>query len=214
MNNRRYVNGLLVVAASLVLTGSALANTVNLKYLSQHGQVGNYSFSINGSTTAAILICDAYDNHVFKNETWQATVAPLLQATGLFGLGNSLDYRAAGLIYKSILGGSTNSLAGQWALWGLFSANAASNAEFTASGGAAVEAAYLALAATAPNSAYQGLLLYTPVPGTQSGNHGLPQEFIGFRAAPEAGTLTLMGTGLLCVAGVLRRKLLFKLVRA
>jgi hypothetical protein len=97
-------------------------------------------------------------------------------------------------------------LAGQWAIWALFSSNAANNPEFTASGGAAVEAAYLALAMTDPNSAYKGLLLYTPIPGTQ-GNHGLPQEFIGYSPVPEPGTLTLMGTGLLFLAGAVRRKL-------
>jgi len=206
MRSRRYSATLLVVAASLLLSASAFANTVKMKYLGQNGQVGNYYFSINGSSTSTDLMCDTYDNIIFKGETWQATVSPLLSASGLFGSGNSLDYRAAGLIYKSILSGTTSALAGQWAIWALFSSNAASNPEFTASGGAAVEAAYLALAATAPNSAYQGLLLYTPIAGTQ-GNNGLPQEFIGYSPVPEPGTLTFMGTGLLFLAGALRRKL-------
>lgn len=205
MRNRRYLIALLVVVASLSLSGSAFANTVHMHYIRQQG-VGNFLFSINSSTTQTSLICDTYDNRIFKGETWDATVSSLLTATGLFGSGNTLDYRAAGLIYKSMLGGTTNALAGQWAIWALFSSNAASNPEFIASGGSAVEAAYLALAATAPNSAYQGLLLYTPIAGTQTGK-GLPQEFIGFTPVPEPGTLTLMGTGLLFLAGALRRKL-------
>ncbi len=206
MRSRRYLATLLVVAASLLLSGLALANTVKMKYLGQQGQVGNYYFSLNGSATSTDLICDTFDNIVFKGETWQATVTPLLAASGLFGSGNSLDYRAAGLIYKSILSGTTSALAGQWAIWALFSSNAANNPEFTASGGAAVEAEYLALAVTAPPSSYKGLLLYTPISGTQ-GNNGMPQEFIGYSPVPEPGTLTLMGTGLLFLAGALRRKL-------
>jgi len=206
MRTKQQLTMFAVIFASLLLTGSAFANTVNMKYLGQHGQIGSYDFSINGSSTTTVLICDAFDNRIGKGETWQAVVSPLLTATGLFGSGGSLDYRAAGLIYKSMLMGATKPLAGQWAIWALFSANAASNPEFVASGGSVVEATYLALAAIDPNSAYAGLLLYTPIAGTQ-GNHGLPQEFIGFSAVPEPGTLTLMGTGLICLAGALRRKL-------
>jgi hypothetical protein len=206
MRTKQQLTMFAVIFASLLLTGSAFANTVNMKYLGQHGQIGSYDFSINGSSTTTVLICDAFDNRIGKGETWQATKSVLLSATGLFGSGGSLDYRAAGLIYKSMLMGTTKPLAGQWAIWALFSANAASNPEFVASGGSVVEATYLALAAIDPNSAYKGLWLYTPIAGTQ-GNHGLPQEFIGFSAVPEPGTLTLMGTGLICLAGALRRKL-------
>ncbi len=206
MRTKRQLTMFAVVFASLLLTGSAFANTVSMKYLGQHGQIGSYDFSIGGSSITTVLICDAFDNRIGKGETWQATKSPLLMATGLFGSGGSLDYRAAGLIYKSMLMGTTKPLAGQWAIWALFSANAASNPEFVASGGSVVEATYLALAAIDPNSAYKYLWLYTPIAGTQ-GNHGLPQEFIGFAPTPEPGTLTLMGTGLICLAGALRRKL-------
>jgi len=65
----------------------------------------SWLFSINGSGQPyTTLICDAYDNYNYVGESWQATAAPLLQAIGLFGSGASLDYKAAGLIFKSILG--------------------------------------------------------------------------------------------------------------
>jgi hypothetical protein len=202
---------LFVLVLVAMSAGTALANsTVNMQLVSvsanNAGGVNTYPyfFSINGHAPVA-LICDTYDNEVNVGESWQANVVGLLSGKGLFG-NQLMDYKAAGLIFKSILNGTLNVNVGNFAIWGLFSTNAQNNSFFQSSGAAALEQQYLALAANAPNSAFSGLVLYTPIGGTQSAN-GMPQEYIGYSSVPEPTTLTLFGTGLVSLAGLARRKL-------
>jgi hypothetical protein len=204
-----------VLLVSLALAGSASASSVTMTYKGHQGVVAKdgspyvgypYYVSINGSSTLTPLMCDSFDNDVHLGQTWNATATPFLQgiSAGMFGPAMMLDYKAAGLIFKSMLAGQMTTTAAQWAIWGLFSTNASSNAYFIAKNFGSIDAAYLALAATASNGAFKGLVLYTPT----GGKPGIgPQEYIGYSPVPEPGTLTMMGTGLISLAGLIRRKL-------
>src|SRR5258708_29626766 len=117
-----------VLVLSLLLAGPAFAHTVSMTYLGGTGSgigagaVYPYSVSINGSSTPTLLICDSYANNLSLNETWTATVSPFLQgiASSLFGPSISLDYKAAGLIFKSMLAGNVSATEANCAIWCLF----------------------------------------------------------------------------------------------
>jgi hypothetical protein len=114
-------------------------------------------------------------------------------------------------------------IADQWAAWELFSPSAYDSPP---PGTADQMAAAVANYASEPASFYQEFILYAPVPGSQS-ELGTPQFFLGYGdqtpnapgpyggspttpaygVLPEPGTLGMMGTGLLGLVGMLRRKL-------
>jgi len=164
-----------------------------------------YYFSINGSPTYTPLVCDAYNNEISQGESWMATVTPLLNAGGMWGSSDLLDYKAAGLIFEGMVNGTINPNVGNWAIWGLFASNAQSNWYFTSSGAAWVESTYLAQAGNAPDSMFNGLVIYTPVAGSQSWGN-TPQEFIGYYSVPEPGAMGLAGLTALFLVGALIHK--------
>ncbi len=224
---RLYVFTLAVLVA-VSLSSAAFAD--NMTFISPAGNTAGgeptypYNFSINGGPTVSLL-CDAFNNNIYLGETWIANETSIPTGTGLFGSTSSANYAAAGLIFDAVLninGGPLNGTVlntsdASWAIWSIFSLNALGDitpgnggSPFGVSGNVNALNLYnaaLSAAAGAPASDFAGIVIYTPVAGSQTGNLGTPQEFLGYTAVPEPSQVTFLGViALLGIAGFAFRK--------
>lgn len=165
-----------------------------------------YSFQLGTSsgTSTVNLMCLNYDREITSGETWSITEESI-------PTGNTVmdqDYRADAILYSEILhpqaGVSASEV--QYAEWSIFDpADLMGSSLFDST---AQHLASNALSAANDqqliNSGYfNQFTLYIPANDTSSG----PQEFIGTATTPEPSSLMLFGSGLIGMAGVVRRKL-------
>ena len=172
--------------------------------------VAPYVLDINGTDVNAI--CDTFANEITVGETWQANIDPFQANGSVVGLFSTnvlsiTKYDEAAQLYSAYLGGSADAAGTNYAIWSLFDASVSTTAGFESTDAAGLLSGYVSQA----GFNYTNYDLVTPIPGTQSGNLGTAQEFIVDAVSsptPESGSLLLFGSGMLGLAGLLRRKLL------
>jgi hypothetical protein len=217
MRHTRLIAFIFAFLTAILLSGSAFADNMSFTGVggANLGGVYTYPYIFTVDTKPMQLMCDTFDNEISSPETWTATENTISSAatSGLLdGVTNpGLKYDAAGLIFDTMLGvnsvsvaGFTNNQDANWAVWALFSTTAlqditgSASSPFGPGGDSAAFTLYknaLIAAATPPAGAFNGITIYTPVAGSQSGQpqNGVPQEFVGYSAVPEPSELSMLG---------------------
>jgi hypothetical protein len=214
MNKFRKYMMLSVFAFGVFLLSPRLgyADTMTVTLESVGGQqsgseyVYPYNFSFNGSATLTPLMCISFTKQISIGESWTATLVPIS--------GNKTYVEAAYIFSLAAApGASAKTIAeAQWANWEFFDPGNQNLLNSVPNGYQSDITSLLNRAALfAQNNVntkiYSDLNVFIPVNGTQSWG-GTPQTLIGdpLPQAPEPGSLLLMGSGLLGLAGLLYRR--------
>lgn len=151
-----------------------------------------YNVSVDGGLNQWMM-CIGYKEHIETGETWRANV---VSVGSLDPSTHLLDYEAAFLFTMAVADHGTNSNINA-ATWYLFEGVPSLTPEAAALVALAQGRAYI------PGE-FSDVLLYSAIPGTENGNIGRAQDFLG--STPEPSTFAMTASGIIGLAGVSCRR--------
>jgi hypothetical protein len=193
----------LAVVCALLLAGTAVADSVTLTGAGPANQGGvyvyPYTLQIGDSTYAGI--CDDYWHEVYVGETWTANIYTFSQVSSArFGSQGLQNYEEAAWLLSQI-GSASPSEVGDinFAVWSIFSSGVPAQ-----SGPGLLGSNYWLQLAEAQNFSNFDFSNYRIVTPTDSGT-GSAQEYL--IQVPEPSSMLMLGTGLIGIAGLVKKKL-------
>ncbi len=190
---------LLIVLAILAFSSMAFAGTiVNMQYNgnsgNNYGGIATYPYNVSVNGMPEPLMCISFNEHVTGDEMWSATEMTIPQ----FGLPSFLSlFRAQEVAYLYLQaradGGSSPAINAEawWVMEGQPSPEP--------------DPAALAGFAFAIGNTYPTVRVYVPTTDETGWTDGKPQIFLG--STPEPSTLLTLGSGLIGLAGLARKRL-------
>lgn len=192
-----------VLALFLALAVAAQADTVQMKLVGVGGAhqngvyVAPYYLTVDGGPKIGMM-CDDFlhDNKI--GDTWTAAVGTISDLSGarFFATAGVTGYQEAFWLYDQYKLHPADAGNINFAVWAIFDPSIIGNPTYWNT----AEAAWLQAAQTADLSHYDfsAFLVYTPVNPTST------QEMI--TKTPEPASMVLLGSGLITIAGLIRRR--------
>ena len=148
--------------------------------------------SVNGGPNQWMM-CISYYEHISGGETWKADTFSISTLDPVTYLSY---YEAAYLFTTQLSGGNLATGEVNAAIWNIMEGVPALDP-------AAAYYVTLAQSQTYSLGQFKGVTLFEAIPGTESGSLGTAQDFL---ATPEPGTLLTLGTGIIGLAGLVRKR--------
>lgn len=184
---------------------TAKADNLTFNGVPGGGNIGPYSLTLTPENTNLLLFCMNDTNFIQTGESWSVNVINGSNLVADLGTPLGQQYEEEAFIYSNYNGTNANDV--QAALWNIFDPKAPGTLDNGAQ--TLVNNASNLSNVFYTDGALGNYTFYLYDGGTihdQYGNYP-PQNFIGASATPEPSSLFLLGSGLIGLAGVTRRKL-------
>ena len=186
---------LLVVATALPAAAGVVSMQFNNAGSNSYGGVPSYPYNVTVNGRPNELMCIGYNEHVTGGESWQASTYSVAAYGTLIGNVTKAD-QLAYLFTLALADGGQNSDVNAVA-WNIN--------EGVPGLTPSAQGLYDQVMGMQTYPGISGVLFFVPTANQTGWTDGVPQTFMG--TTPEPGTLILLGSGLIGIAGTLRRKM-------